>query len=415
MPKLSKVSAVSECVRLAQAPANSSTIPVSQKPAASKTNLFLIVTIRQGISCLSKTQFQINSFVQFVKVQHKRSLLFNTKAHWRLFSLVVWLLLPLLGNAQTRLQRFSFTRGLMGTEFNVIFYAPDSAVAYQANRAVSVRMDTLNAIMSDYLDGSEINRLSATSGSGKWITVSADLFHVLQKAQSIAQLSHGRYDPTVGPLSLLWRRAVRRKEFPTASQRRKARRAVGYRLMKLDRTNHTVKLRRSGMRLDVGGIGQGFAIDEALMVLHQFGIHSALLDIGGDILVSDAPPDHPAGWRVSLGSGKAGSSDTATVLLKNAAITTSGDTYRFLEHKGRRYSHIMNPRSGLGLHHFVQATVLAPDGYHADALTKVFSVAGLRKSRRLLKRFPGAELLFLENKTGKRHAWKSAGFKRILP
>jgi thiamine biosynthesis lipoprotein len=299
----------------------------------------------------------------------------------------------------------------MGTQFNVIFYTADSLMAQRANAAVSARMDSLNQIMSDYLDGSEINRLSATSGSGKWVPVSAELFDVLTKARIIARLSNGRFDPTVGPLSLLWRRAVRRKEFPTAKERRRARRSVGYRLMELDSIRHSVRLRRSGMRLDVGGIGQGFAIDEALKVLHQFGIQSALIDIGGDILVGDAPPDNPAGWRVGIGSGKAGDSDTTTVFLENAAITTSGDTYRFLEYNGRRYSHLMDPRTGLGLHHFVRATVMAPNGYHADALTKVFSVAGLIKSRRLINRWPGANLLIIENKKGQLRQWQSAPFR----
>ncbi|WP_460968895.1 FAD:protein FMN transferase [Spirosoma migulaei] len=319
-------------------------------------------------------------------------------------------MLPVFVHAQSNAQtRFSFHRGLMGTQFNVIFYAPDSLIAQRAYTAVSARMDSLNQVMSDYMDGSEINRLSATSGSGQWTPVSIDLFNVLQKAQTIARLSKGRYDPTLGPLSLLWRRAVRRKEFPTVRERHRARRAVGYRLMELDSTTRSVRLRRSHMRLDVGGIGQGFAIDEALHVLHGFGIQSALIDIGGDILVGDPPPNL-AGWRVGIGSGKAGDRDTTTILLKNAAITTSGDTYRFLEYRGRRYSHIMNPRSGLGLHHFVQATVLAPNGYQADALTKVFSVAGLRKSRRLLGQFPGVKLLMLENKHDQLRKWQSAEF-----
>lgn len=313
-----------------------------------------------------------------------------------------------IGHVQAQ-DRFTFHRGLMGTQFNVLFYAPDSLTAQRANEAVSARMDSLNQIMSDYLDGSEINRLSATAGSGRWVPVSVELFDVLQKAQTIAYLSNGRFDPTIGPLSLLWRRAVRRKEFPTANERRKARRSVGYRLMELDSTTHSVRLRRAGMRLDVGGIGQGFAVDEALHVLERFGICSALIDLGGDILVSNAPPGS-AGWRVSIGSGKDTNTDTTVLLLKNAAITTSGDTYRFLEHKGRRYSHIMNPRSGLGLRHFVRGTVLAPNGYQADALTKVFSVAGLRKSRRLLKQFPGAKLLILENKKGRLRQWQSAPF-----
>lgn len=297
----------------------------------------------------------------------------------------------------------------MGTQFNVIFYAPDSLTAQQANAAVNRRMDSLNQTMSDYLDGSEINRLSRTAGSGKWTAVSTDLFNVLHKAQTIARLSDGRFDPTMGPLSLLWRRAVRRMAFPTKTERHRARRAVGYRFLELDSTTRSVRLTRTGMRLDVGGIGQGFAIDEVLRVLHQFGIQAALIDLGGDILAGDAPPGR-RGWRIEIGSGKAEDTDTTTILLQHAAITTSGDTYRFLDYRGRRYSHIMNPRSGLGLRHFVRTTVMAPDGYRADALTKVFSVAGLRKSRQLIGRFPQVNVLMLENKRGRLRKWQSAPF-----
>lgn len=296
--------------------------------------------------------------------------------------------------------RYQFRRGLMGTQFTLTLYAPDSLAATHANAAVSARMDSLNQVMSDYLDGSEINQLSATAGSGRWVPVSPELFDVLTKAQTIARLSGGRFDPTVGPLSLLWRRAVRRGEFPTRQQRRQAHRVVGYRLLELDSTNQTARLRRAGMRLDVGGIGQGFANDAAMQVLHRLGIRSALLDLGGDILAGDAPPNQ-AGWRVGTGSPETG--DTATLLLHNRAITTSGDLYRHLDYRGRRYSHIMNPRSGLGLRHFVRVTVSAPEGWQADALTKVFSVASLRQSRRLVRRFPEV-MMWLKNQ---RKDWRN--------
>lgn len=299
------------------------------------------------------------------------------------------------------LHRYTFRRGLMGTEFIVTLYAPDSLTAQRTNTAVNARMDSLNQCMSDYLDGSEINRLSATSGTGQWVRVSRDLFNVLKKARWVAKRSGGRYDPTIGPLSQLWRRAVRRSKFPTPQQRRRARRAVGYELMELDSATQSVKLRRPGMKLDVGGIGQGFANDEAGIVLRNAGLSTFLLDLGGDILAGNAPPNQP-GWRVAL--------DSTAVILKNVAITTSGDTYRHLDYRGRRYSHIMNPRSGLGLRHFVRATVLAPNGWQADALTKVFSVAGLRQSRRLLRRFPDVSVLLIENKRGRLRQWQSTAF-----
>ncbi|MBO0950229.1 FAD:protein FMN transferase [Fibrella sp. HMF5405] len=292
----------------------------------------------------------------------------------------------------------------MGTTFVVTLYAADSLTAQRTYDAVSARMDTLNQIMSDYLDGSEVNLLSATSGQNRWVRVSPTLFDVLQKAKQIAQQSGGRYDPTIGPLSQLWRRAVRQRTrggfaFPAAQERRKARRAVSWRYIELDSNSQSVRLKKPGMRLDLGGIGQGFAIDEAQKVLHQYGIRVFLLDIGGDILVGDAPPGRPEGWRISLTKGNVPEADSI-ILLKNAAITTSGDTERHLDINGRRYSHIMNPRTGLGLRHFVQATVQAPTGTYADALTKVFSVARPSQRKRLQRRFPQARVWIKEKRNG---------------
>ncbi|RYF71753.1 MAG: hypothetical protein EOO39_13385, partial [Cytophagaceae bacterium] len=192
----------------------------------------------------------------------------------------------------------------MGTTFVVTLYASDSLTAQRTYEAVSARMDTLNQIMSDYLDGSELNRLSETSGQGRWVRVSSTLFDVLQKAKLIARQSGGRYDPTIGPLSQLWRRAVRQRQFPDARGRRKARRAVSWRYIELDSSAQSVKLRKPGMRLDLGGIGQGFAIDEAQKVLHQHNIRVFLLDIGGD--------------KVVLGLSGGVDSTVAAVLLNKA-------------------------------------------------------------------------------------------------
>ncbi|RAJ97747.1 thiamine biosynthesis lipoprotein [Larkinella arboricola] len=300
------------------------------------------------------------------------------------------------------LKRYTFDRGLFGTEYRKVFYAPDDSTAQRVRRAVDARMDSLNGVMSDYLDGSEINRLSATAGSGQWVSVSPYLYDVLLKAVLMARKSDGLYDPTIGPLSQLWRRAVRRKIFPSKAELRKAHRLVNYRYIRFDSVGRKISLKKAGMRLDVGGIGQGFANDEGMKVLQQMGIQSALLDIGGDIRVSEPPPGE-SGWRVLTGFG----ADTTTLLLKNIGITASGATYRYLEHQGKRYSHLMNPRTGLGLLHHVQTTVLAPDGTQADALTKVFSVAGIRKSRRLIKRFPGVTVWVAENRSGKLTRWTS--------
>lgn len=337
----------------------------------------------------------------------------ETSLPYKIAGMFCFLSLSSVAQPAPTLARYTFQRALFGTQFLATLYAADSTTARVAYTAVSARMDSLSQIMSDYLDGSEINLLSQTAGQNRFVPVSPTLFDVLTKAQTIARTSGGRFDFTIGPLTQLWRRAVRRGEFPTARQQRIARQSVGYQFVELDSVTQSVRLRRPGMKLDLGGIGQGYAVDMAQTVLHQHGIRAFLLDLGGDVLAGDAPPSQAQGWRILLGENNkqpVNQMDTTTILLKNAAITTSGDTYRFLEHRGRRYSHVMNPRSGLGLRHGVRATVLAPTGTYADALTKVFSVAGIGKSQRLLRRFPGAELYLIENRNEAVRSWRSRNF-----
>ena len=359
---------------------------------------------------LSSTFFLVNIAVVFSVKVPKFLFLTNPVTFWGTAFLLTT---STFAQPAPHLTRFTFQRGLFGTQFVATLYATDSITAQRAYTAVSARMDSLNQVMSDYLDGSEINRLSETAGQNRFVPVSPTLFDVLTKAKTIAQTSGGRFDFTIGPLSQLWRRAVRRGEFPTARQRRTARRSVGYQFVELDSISQSVRLRRPGMKLDLGGIGQGYAVDVAQTVLHRHGIRAFLLDLGGDVLAGDAPPNQERGWRILIGENNkqpVNQLDTLTIFLRNAAITTSGDTYRFLEHRGKRYSHVMNPRSGLGLRHGVRTTVLAPDGTRADALTKVFSVAGIRNSQRLLRRFPGAELHTMENRNGMMRIWQSHNF-----
>ncbi len=301
--------------------------------------------------------------------------------------------------------RYEYARGLMGSQFRLILYAPDSATAHRAANRAFARIEELNEIMSDYRDGSEINRLSAGSGSGEWVTVSPELFDILSVSKDISQRTGGAFDVTVGPVVQLWRRAMRRSYFPEKEDIRQARRSVGYRYIKVDAQERKVLLERKAMRLDVGGIGKGYAADEAVRVLRELGIHSVLVDAGGDLTLGDAPPGQK-GWRVEVSSGTTADS-VQTLELANAGVATSGASYRYLEHQGKRYSHIVDPRTGVGLLHHVRTTVIAPNGTLADALATALSVAGTSRGKRLLKRFPNVQVWLLETKGDRIRSWNT--------
>ncbi|GAB3180309.1 FAD:protein FMN transferase [Telluribacter humicola] len=293
----------------------------------------------------------------------------------------------------------------MGSQFRLIFYAPDSSTAQRAASQAFGRIEELNNILSDYRDGSEINRLSARSGTGEWVGVSPELFDVISASRQISQRTGGAFDITVGPVVQLWRRAMRRSYFPEQEAIRQARQSVGYRYIKLDAPQRKVLLLRKGMRLDVGGIGKGYAADEAVRVLREMGINSVLVDAGGDLTLGDPPPGQ-SGWRVEVSSGTNADS-VQTLELSNVGIATSGASYRYLEHQGKRYSHIVDPRTGVGLLHHVRTTIIAPNGTLADALATALSVAGIDRGKKLLKRFPNVQVWLLETKGDRIRSWNT--------
>src|SRR5581483_10452815 len=267
------------------------------------------------------------------------------------------------------LVRFEFQRAEMGMPFRIVLFATNQPSADSAADAAFERIKQLNDIMSDYDPDSELSRLSATSGSGKAVPVSPDLWIVLDRAEDLARRSHGAFDVTVGPFVNLWRRARRQHQLPDRQRLAEARPAVGYQYVKLDKERHTVELVVPNMKLDLGGIAKGYAIGEALKTLRQQGIQRALVEGGGDVAVSDAPPGRK-GWRFELSSLDLTNAPPARFLsLRNCAISTSGDLYQRLEIEGKRYSHIVDPRTGIGLTDHSLVNVIAPDGITADSLT----------------------------------------------
>ncbi len=317
-----------------------------------------------------------------------------------LFLILFYLPTPVFGQEQ----RYEFKKGLMGSPFRLVLYASSDSLAEEAAGHAFARIEELNESLSDYRDGSEINRLSATSGSGKWIVVSDDLFNILFISKKISRRTRGAFDVTVGPAVQLWRRAMRRNSFPTESELKAAKRVVGYRHVKLRCQTKSVKLTRPNMRLDVGGIGKGYAADEAMKVLERMGIKSVLIDAGGDVTLNDPPPGK-ASWEISVYSGHPQDSSTMTIPLTNAGVATSGATYRYLEHEGTRYSHIVNPKTGVGLRFHVRTTVVAPGGALADALATALSVAGVKRSKKIIRKFPGIKVWLLETDGGEITEW----------
>ncbi len=292
-------------------------------------------------------------------------------------------------------ERMSETRRLMGVPWTVTVYAADQGAGSRAIAAAFTEIARLDGVLSNYDAESELSRLSAQAGTAEATVVSDDLWRVLVAAERFRQGTDGAYDISVGPLTTLWRQARRSGRLPRADKLAAARATIGAGAVELIAERRAARLPRKGTRLDPGGIGMGYAADRAMLVLADHGIAAALIEASGDILVSGPPPG-AAGWRVAVAPLAPGG-DGEILALTHAAVTTSGDAYQAVEIDGVRYSHIVDPRTGLGVQGASAVTVVAGDAMTADALATAASVLGPDEGPAILADFPGVSF---------RYAWQ---------
>jgi FAD:protein FMN transferase len=306
----------------------------------------------------------------------------------RVFGLTVGLSALIAGSvaAQTR---HEFSAVHMGVPVRMVLHASES-VARDAARAAFARIAELDDKMSDYRPHSEVRLLSEHPGD--WQPVSRELLEVLATAEVVSRSSGGAFDVTVGPLVQLWRDARRSGRLPDAELLSRARSRSGAPLMDVDMTRGMVRLWVRDMRLDLGGIAKGYILQEALNVLRAHSVRSALVEAGGDVVVGDPPPGQQ-GWSVFVAGA-----DTATLnrarALANVAIATSGGSEQFVEIGGVRYSHVIDPQTGLGVTGRHIVTVIADDAAFADAAATAFSVLGPDRAANLRKKYPQALVSF---------------------
>ena len=307
--------------------------------------------------------------------------------------------------------KYVFEEPKMGSPFTITIYTNDSLHAAAIAEKAFQLADSLNNILSDYVDSSEINRLSVSSGKGIYVRVSPPLFDIIQRAQSAAALSDGAYDITVGPIVKLWRKARKTKIFPDKDSLKTALQRTGYGYVHLDTLQQSVYLEKRGMQLDVGGLGKGFVAQAALDLVKENGFSSAMVNAGGKIVTANAPGDQK-GWLIGINQPEEKNNILPQLLsLQNIAVSTSGDIYQYVEFNGKKYSHIVNPKTGIGLTSQRNVTAIAPDGTTADWLSTACSILSPRKSMRLVKKIKGAALLITEKKNGHIKKKTSALFK----
>lgn len=296
--------------------------------------------------------------------------------------------------------RFSFTQPKMGSPFTIVLYENDSAKATTIAGQCFSLVDSFVSIFSDYIDTSELSKLSASAGSNKWMPVSPAMFEILILSEIAFKKTGGAFDITIGPVIQLWRQARKTRQFPLPEELKKARSFTNFKQVIIDTVNKKVKLLQKGMRLDLGGIAQGFIAQKVINFLTDQQVTIALVNASGDICTTGAPPG-TTGWTIGVNVPESKEELLGQKLLvKNKTISTSGDAYQYLEHDGKRYSHIVDPRTGYGVTSLRNVTVIADDGTTADWLATACSILSIQKAKRLATQL-GAEVLIAELKNDK--------------
>ena len=320
--------------------------------------------------------------------------------HTLLLALVGCLTLGVTHGHAGKWERYQRDAEFMGAKWYIVLYSRDLD---SANRGFERAWKTIAEIdrhLSNYRPDSELNRLCRSAPHAEPVPVGPHLWRVMRAADGLSRQTSGAFDVTVGPLTKLWRRARVRKQLPDAERLVEARKLVGYQLVRYTETVQAIQLTFAKMQLDLGGIAKGYAVDQALAALRKEGITRALVNGGGDLAVGAAPPEATA-WQVAVASVDP-ESPQEYLKLANGAVATSGDRWQSLEIGGKRYSHIVDPRSGMGTTHRTSASVVAPTCMQADAWASAISVLQPEKGIRLIESEPNieAKLATIGNKNG---------------
>lgn len=313
------------------------------------------------------------------------------------------------------LDRYQFRSNHMGSQFTIVLYSDSKMKAEQVAEGAFNLIDEINQVMSDYIPESELNRLSATSGSNSEVRVSESLFGILKTSNEISEATGGLFDVTIGPLTRAWRmtRMMPEPVLPDEEELNDLLSRVGYEYIHLNEKDQTVQLEKEGMRLDLGGIAKGYAAECAVNFMSGQGVQLSFLDAGGDITLGDPPPGRNY-WEVAIPIRRGENGSHIRLGLENRTVTTSGDMFQYVVINGTRYSHILVPHTGLGSTQQLQASVISENGMYADAYASVLTLMDPEEGIRLIESIENTEAIIFMNRNDEIVQWSTSGFQQYV-
>jgi thiamine biosynthesis lipoprotein len=278
----------------------------------------------------------------------------------------------------------------MGSEVGLTAWAPDDAATLAAFAQVFDEFDRLDRLMSVWREGSDVLRINAAAG-GPAVPVSPEVREIIREARQVSEWTDGKFDVTFGALSGIWKfdhdldgRIPSRAEIAARLP------LIDYRALEVDERAGTARLARPGMKVHLGGIGKGYAVDRAVAILREAGVNDFMIQSGGDLYLGGRRGERP--WRAGIQDPRGpANSSFASLDLTDAAISTSGDYERFFVRDGRRYHHILDPDTGEPAQGCRSVTIVAEHSALADGLATGVFILGADAGMALIERLPGVE------------------------
>jgi thiamine biosynthesis lipoprotein len=283
-------------------------------------------------------------------------------------------------------------RIVMGTVVEISVIGRDAKGVGATIRDAFDEMERVEGLMSWKIPGSDVSGINRWAGI-KAVQVSPEVLRVIRRAEEISKASEGYFDISIGPLLDLWGFEGNGGRIPGEGEIKEAIHSVNYRSIHVDEGSSTIKLNGKGMRIDLGGIAKGYAVDRAFELLKSRGYRNAIVNAGGDVRVGGRKPQGP--WVIGIQDPRDRSQVMATFDAGEIAVATSGDYERYFVVDGRRYHHLLNPFTGFPARHFRSVTILTRDALSADGLSTAVFVMGPKRGLRLIEAMEGVEGLII--------------------
>jgi thiamine biosynthesis lipoprotein len=286
---------------------------------------------------------------------------------------------------------------IMGTAIRVELWHEDRRAGEAAMDAVMAEMHRVDRAMSPFKPDSELSRINREAAHGP-VRISKEMFNLITRAIEFSEMSEGAFDITFSSVGYLY--DYRKGTKPTDAEIQKALPGINFHYLLLDREQQTIRFARPGVRIDLGGIAKGYAVDNGIALLKQRGIKEALVSAGGDSRVLGDRHGRP--WMIGIRDPRNKEGTVAVIPLADAAISTSGDYERYFEKDGVRHHHIINPKTGKSANGVRSVTIIGPDATTTEGFTKSVFILGPEKGIRLVESKPGIDAVVIDD-AGRMH------------